>query len=715
LEPVAARVWLALLLLMVAGLGLRLWNLGALGLVADEGHQALAVQGILEHGIPLVPAGNIYLRGAPFLYSEAAAAAIGGSGEAMLRLPAAIFGTLTILATFLFARRLLGVRVALTAALFVTFSLWELELSRYARMYTLLQLAFVAGAYAFVRGELDDQPRWRLATYACMLLAIVSHQLGVMVVLFFLIPAFLDEAELPPRLRGAGRYRLLLPPLVLGGIWLVYHRLVGHLMFRTATPGLEEATERVAPGLLGIVETNVRVPHRTMPLDLWSVDRPVVLVAALVLLAFALLVAISTWRQPGRRLRGLVAIAVLAASTFNLFAVTFGLAIFAVVLFGGGWSEYRRPPWIFAWVGSAALLVYWIVYLQSHPAALDPGWGEPWSVGAVLTAYPPFKSRVLDWFLRGWPVMTPLVAAGVLGLVAGFVFDRRRGEWLVAAAVLVIPLIVVTFGRELHNEARYHFHVYPFIVMVFALAITLLARGVTAAVDIVLATAGRPFAARPLVEGLLIIALGFGLCRDLAPRDLWSCVTRDYSTSKDPIRGTLNWLPYATFHQDHATPAAYVREQIAPGDRIAFFGPLYWASIYWYYLGQVDYAVSKDATGMRREDGVFHHVTGARCITAVEELDQVLAAERHHRVWLLGDLQMLSDASSSFSPVMKARLRALALPWHYLGRDSNTLVRRLDAETSLPAGRSGDEGGRGTERTGTSPARVTEDVVTRSR
>ena len=63
----AERIALAVLLL--AALALRLVNLGKLGLIADEGHQALAVQGILAHGVPQVPSGNIYLRGGPYLYA----------------------------------------------------------------------------------------------------------------------------------------------------------------------------------------------------------------------------------------------------------------------------------------------------------------------------------------------------------------------------------------------------------------------------------------------------------------------------------------------------------------------------------------------------------------------------------------------------------------------------------------------------------------------
>ena len=102
-------------------------------------------------------------------------------------------------------------------------------------------------------------------------------------------------------------------------------------------------------------------------------------------------------------------------------------------------------------------------------------------------------------------------------------------------------------------------------------------------------------------------------------------------------------------------------------------------------MQQVDYAVSENATRIMRDDQVVHHVTGVHCLTSLDELDRVLASERGHRIWLLGDLNMLSDESASFTPAMKSRLREIATPWHYLGHDLNTLVRRIDPHSPVPA------------------------------
>jgi 4-amino-4-deoxy-L-arabinose transferase-like glycosyltransferase len=606
-------------------------------------------------------------------------------GEWSLRFPAVLFGTLAILATFLFARRLFGNQVALLAAALLAFSVWGLELARYARMYTLLQLVFLLAAYAFVRGYLEGSRGWRLITWLWMALAVVTHQLGVMILLLFLVPAFLDDEILPADRRGPRRFLLLVPPAVLGVVWLAVHKVIGQLMVRTATAVGGEESEPVAPGILGLIEQHLRIPEMTMPLNLLGSDRMAIAWAAMILLVLGFAILVTGVRRPGERWRALMSLAILGAAFMNLFTVAIGLLVMSLVLFSGGWRQLCRPPWSIAIIGAAIFAVYWGVYLHLHPQLLDPGWGEPWSIGMVFTAYPPFKSRVLEWFLSGWPRMTLLVGVGIVGLTAIFVGDRRRYAALVAVAVLVLPLAVVTCGREVFNEVRYHFHLYPFILIIFAAVVVVLARGITAALDIALAAAGRSFQWRRAVEVLVMVAVVLTCSRDVSPGEMALLLERDYTTTKDPIRATLNWRPYAWFHQDHVAPATYVRDQLGPGDRVMFFGPTYWASIYLHYIGQVDYAVSEKATRIMRGDQVVHHVTGVRCLTSLDELDQVLASEREHRIWLLGDLNMLSDESASFTPAMKSRLREIATPWHYLGHDLNTLVRRIDADPPAPA------------------------------
>ena len=128
--PGPARVLLWLGFITLAGAYLRLANLGDLGFRWDEDLSGLTVQAILEHGIPQLPSGLIYLRGLGSSYLMALSAQWLGFSEYALRLPSALFSILTIALCFLFARRLFGDMVGLLTAAIFALSMWDIEMGR---------------------------------------------------------------------------------------------------------------------------------------------------------------------------------------------------------------------------------------------------------------------------------------------------------------------------------------------------------------------------------------------------------------------------------------------------------------------------------------------------------------------------------------------------------------------------------------------------------
>jgi hypothetical protein len=125
-------LWSGVLLLVIVGLAFRLHGLGRLGLFVDEGNQAIAIAGILEHGIPVSDSGWPYSRSLLFQYIQAASALGLGLDEFSLRLPSALFGAASIFTSFILARALFGDQVALLTATLVCLSLWEISLSRWS-------------------------------------------------------------------------------------------------------------------------------------------------------------------------------------------------------------------------------------------------------------------------------------------------------------------------------------------------------------------------------------------------------------------------------------------------------------------------------------------------------------------------------------------------------------------------------------------------------
>ena len=119
---------------------LRLYDLGEQSLWIDEGYTINASQAIIDQGKPILGSGSSYNAHLLHTYTTAASMKLFGfeaTNPWAARLPAAIFGILTILAAYLFTYRITKNKLtALAATFIIAFSYWEIAWSRQARGYT---------------------------------------------------------------------------------------------------------------------------------------------------------------------------------------------------------------------------------------------------------------------------------------------------------------------------------------------------------------------------------------------------------------------------------------------------------------------------------------------------------------------------------------------------------------------------------------------------
>ncbi|MBD3275447.1 MAG: hypothetical protein GF372_09065, partial [Candidatus Marinimicrobia bacterium] len=177
-----------LILLMIIGYWLRIRNLGTLGLVGDEGIEALAIQGILEHGVPIVDSGIFYGRWPLYLYIQAGFAYLFELNEFWLRYPSVIFGVAAIVPGYYLAKTLFNRHIGLLTALILAFSLWGIELSRYARGYTILQFLFLISLIFFYKGFMLDRDKYKYWFLISAAFTLLTHTMSDVLILLFLIP-----------------------------------------------------------------------------------------------------------------------------------------------------------------------------------------------------------------------------------------------------------------------------------------------------------------------------------------------------------------------------------------------------------------------------------------------------------------------------------------------------------------------------------------------
>lgn len=658
------RIGVALLLvaLLAVGFWLRVRNVGELGLIVDEGNQVLAVQGILKYGIPKVDSGRIYSRGIPFLYAEAAAAELFGLNEFSLRLPGVLLGMAAILAAYLLGRAVFNRPIGLLMAALLTFSVWEIEMSRYARFYTGFQFMYLISLFCFYRGYMLGERAYKFWFVAAAFVTFSFHELGVMLATCFLIPLF-SSAYSPRR-----KWALGVLAAGLAGLWALYPKLLKPLK-AMADPipyaNRDGAAMGTVEGIKAIIKDRFNIPYVGIVIQL-AKEHPMVFFGLVLVpgAATAYLIYRFFWKNDGWR--ALFAVPIVWAAFIHQFGLVLIMLLIYLALFARGLRSLTEPALKVVYSVIVVCLIFWIPVVSVSTARFM-------SVPKVLFGYPNVYEYFLTWFIKGWPILSIIVALGCVLLAARFVSDRTAPAPLFVLGALFIPAILTSFLPNEFYEARYTFHLYPLIVMVFAVIVveakSRFIRG--------LSVGGR-FGRGMVATAIALLALF--VSQDGNPAAAWSVGNRDYQSKKDPIKGHINWKFYAGFHQDHKTPSRYVREHLREGDQVVAVGAPHMIAIYHYYVGRVDYSVAEQIEGFQfrlKGNKIRDHMTGSEILDSLPRLREIIEKDPGRGIWLLCDRMLLVEDNHYFSEPMKEYLRGLARDPVYLGLDGQTFAVKV--------------------------------------
>jgi mannosyltransferase len=169
LKPTDMQMWL--LLALAAGVLLRVLLIGSKSLWLDE---VLSLR-VTTAGLPALLAGASEGYHPPLYYAFLHFWIQLGQTEAVLRLPSALFGVLTIPLIYLLARDLGGIGVALSTAWLVALSPLLVWYSQEFRSYSLLVALAVLSSLALVRLLLRPHVGWWALYVAATVAALYTH------------------------------------------------------------------------------------------------------------------------------------------------------------------------------------------------------------------------------------------------------------------------------------------------------------------------------------------------------------------------------------------------------------------------------------------------------------------------------------------------------------------------------------------------------------
>ncbi|MDH3297553.1 MAG: glycosyltransferase family 39 protein [Gemmatimonadota bacterium] len=658
-QPATGRRWVraasvgVLGVAVAVGVWARFRGLGFSSLAADEYYFVRSIRRILVTGIPAFESGGYYVRGLLVQYLTVPAMWLSGSDELGVRIPSALFGLAASVMAYAYGRRTIGRPWALALAAMLLLSSWEVEFSRFGRMYAGLQfltLAFLVSLHDVIGGIRG----WRryLPVVLC-LLATATHETAI-----FLIPLLFLPALFPGSLGGR---KAAIGYTLAAGVPAI--AAVGQLLIEFRGIGVQDA---LPAGFTAAGGSAVVLPA----FPFWHLGTPEASLAAVG--ALLGLVGLGCWLLLRRdRIGGATAAAALclacAVSHFLLLGLLLGLLL--VVRYRLPRTAKQLPAAFKLGLASLAVAVGWVAYAGWLTYGIGSrDWIE--ATGSLLFSEAVF--RVFVWpdpseaVLTAWRLELPTL--GWL-FAAALVFQlalKARDPWEdfvrnPAFFVAYLLLVLGVFTTSLVTT-RYTYFAYPVALAMLVLsvrdAVRLVARPRSVTVE---AALGVPVA----------LAL-FSLGGDFSPRHLVEVGSYAATYRTGAYQEHENtW--YA--RDDDVSTANFVTDAARPGDLVIAAETPAMS----YYL-DLEHAVYLDRRGHRfanvsRERGTLDLWSGRRLLSTPEEVDEFTRCAEG-AIWLVRSLKetrwinppeiwadQLEDVETSFQnpdrsqEVLRVRLR----------------------------------------------------------
>lgn len=500
-----------LLLAIGWGIFVRFDGLGSRPLAEDEYFSVTSVQYMLEKGVPEFPTGGYYTRGLPLQYLQAASVRLFGDNEFAHRLSAALFGVLTLVIVFFCARIFLPWPLAGTCVAMLAVSGWEIEFSRFSRMYAAFQCITVAFFFAYYYAYFGGREKLRYLPHALVLLAVLFHELAVFLLPFLFLPLFIERNAIPgatpPRNRLLFAIISLATTLTSLALWQLDSRL-RNFRVEDRLPAGFHAPPSESLGPLGA--------YTILPLSGTILA---------VFLGLALLAG-CFWFFSGRRQTNSVKpfgvldaglVLLLLSTILHLFAVSICIVIVLLVRYQLHRNLLGHRVRLGLLALSALTAFAWVAY-----AIYDQSWREQMlasrfrqALRIVFFGWPDFYQPTIWPWIHSLPLLTVIFLAALAWHLA----NQRRES---VTSILGHPMIIIlgVFGsiavidpimQPVPKTTRFFYHIYPFMILLIVMACYELVRN----------TAGRVVGPKGqvLVSGFVAMGL-FAVTEDFNLRQL---------------------------------------------------------------------------------------------------------------------------------------------------------------------------------------------------
>ena len=406
------HLWAACAFLFILSVLVRLPDLDQLARF-DELYTLLAARGWLSEGVPRIAEG-VYARAELYTIFVAGWLKLFGDRLVVARLPSLLFGCLLVIPVFLWTNAVAGRTAAWISGLFVALASLSVEMSQYARFYTIHALAFWLGAigvYAVTIWPATSFRRQAAIVFGMVLSLLVALCLQILTLIGIIALAPWLGVMLLQALFAQQSRRSWQHWTVLGALALVVGVIAAAVL---ASDLFAELLQRYLLVPLNVIHHQGQIEYYHLHLierypTLWPIS------------PFLALIAVAAYPRP------------------SLFALCVFGGVLAMLSFGGQKSLrylFFALPFLYV-VWAIALASIWTVLRDTVLEAtarmaehVGPGWQQPlrWGVIAGSVAFlllangetartllRPLGVRLGEGFSAGWPDAVPKLQSLVDG------------------------------------------------------------------------------------------------------------------------------------------------------------------------------------------------------------------------------------------------------------------------------------------------------------
>ncbi len=453
--------WGIIIISVLIGAIIRFSGLGTWSLALDEYYIIKSSENILIHGLPQFPNGGYYMRGILLQYMIASLISIGIKAELAGRIFSVIASLITIPALFLIVKKFVNYLIATVVIIIFSFSIWEIEFARFARMYTPFQAIFMWYIYF----ALTDYKSKNFEVYKWMLvlsaISIFVYEGSVFLAAFNFIPFIL--------------YRKIRLKFLFGAVIVFFTAVFINMFdFRTLNSNPIFPPDYVANALFS---SPIKLPKVLLPFafdNLFSSVLAVLLIGINSILLFKIIMSLQK-----KNFWSVLSLLVLAVSAllnqFGLFVLLFVLVIFWKLL------ELNLSKKNILLLSSIFIInfVFWFAFglLSDNWYSLFDDFSSfsTWGISKrLLVGFLNFPDNYYSFYnyCKTLPLLTSFSAVlSAVFIIRLFKCDKDNTNLKFIYGSLIFFTLLATLPTLLYEETRYTFFEVPLLLIAVIYAV----------------------------------------------------------------------------------------------------------------------------------------------------------------------------------------------------------------------------------------------------